>query len=208
MSTTKGCYWQTKNKNSGPNCCIISSLSKKGEKNTYIWDFTYPRRWLSSLAKCCTSSPLYNTELISILRKNKKHEHGKNKKMLYDPNKTEKWACVISMPLTSTSSPCSTLRAGRGWRLAGRFDLRRSDWLPERWLSNPKRKHEKRTLAYMHKLKTTQKHRKSEKNTSSSLPSASPPIITIFALRQEIQQKNIVRRCGQPTTTMMQPTGQ
>ena len=140
MSTTKGCYWQTKNKNNCPNCCIISSLSKKGEKNTYIWDFTYPRRWLSSLAKCCMSSPLYNTELISILRKNKKHEHGKKQKKCYmTQTKPKKWTCVINMPLTSTSSPCSTLCAGRGWRLAGRFEFRWRGWLPECWLSNRKK---------------------------------------------------------------------
>ena len=131
--------------------------------------------------------------------KNKKHEHGKKiKKMLYDPNKTKKWACVISVPLTSTSSPCLTLRAGRGWRLAGRFEFRRSDWLPERWLSNPKRKHEKKTLAYVHKLKPTQKYRKSEKKN----------YIFFIAIRissyynhfcpvgGNTTKENIVRRCA------------
>ena len=43
---------------------------------------------------------------LSWFQKIKNMSMGKNKKILYDPNKTEKWACVISMPLTSTSSPC------------------------------------------------------------------------------------------------------
>ena len=54
---------------------------------------------------------------------------GKNKKMLYDPNKTKKWTCVINM--TSRTL-----------------------------IKQPKENMKKKTLAYMHKLKTTQKQKK------------------------------------------------